>query len=53
MGRRDLVILTLLARLGLRAGEVVGLGLDDIDWRCGEITIRGKRNRLDALPGMS
>jgi site-specific recombinase XerD len=36
--------------LGLRAGEVAGLGLDDIDWRRGEITIRGKRNRLDALP---
>jgi site-specific recombinase XerD len=49
-GRRDLAMLTLLARMGLRAGEVAGLGLDDINWRCGEITIRGKRNRLDALP---
>jgi integrase/recombinase XerD len=49
-GRRDLAILTLLARLGLRAGEVAGLGLDDINWRRGEIAIRGKRNRLDALP---
>jgi integrase/recombinase XerD len=49
-GRRDLAILTLLARMGLRAGEVAGLGLDDINWRRGEITIRGKRNRLDALP---
>lgn len=49
-GRRDLAILTLLARMGLRAGEVAGLRLDDINWRRGEITIRGKRNRLDQLP---
>ena len=38
-GRRDLAMLTLLARMGLRAGEVAGLRLDDIDWRLGEITI--------------
>jgi site-specific recombinase XerD len=49
-GRRDLAILTLLARLGLRAGEVAGLRLDDIDWRLGEITVRGKGNRRDRLP---
>jgi site-specific recombinase XerD len=49
-GRRDLAILTLLFRLGLRAGEVAALGLDDIDWRCGEITVRGKGNRHDRLP---
>ena len=49
-GRRDLAILTLLARLGLRAGEVAGLGLDDVDWRRGEVTIRGKGNRRDRLP---
>jgi site-specific recombinase XerD len=49
-GRRDLAILTLLARLGLRAGEVAGLRLDDIDWRRGEITVRGKGNRYDRLP---
>ena len=49
-GRRDLAILTLLARLGLRAGEVAALGLDDIDWRRGEITVRGKGNRHDRLP---
>lgn len=41
-GRRDLAILTLLARLGLRAGEVAALRLDDIDWRRGEITVRGE-----------
>ena len=41
-GRRDLAILTLLTRLGLRAGEVAALRLDDIDWRRGEITVRGR-----------
>ena len=41
-GRRDLAILTMLARLGLRAGEVAALRLDDIDWRRGEIMVRGK-----------
>jgi integrase/recombinase XerD len=49
-GRRDLAILTMLVRLGLRAGEVAALGLDDIDWRLGEFTVRGKGNRLDRLP---
>src|SRR5947208_5168844 len=49
-GRRDLAMLILLARMGLRAGEVAGLGLDDIDWRRGEITIAGKGNRRDRLP---
>jgi site-specific recombinase XerD len=49
-GRRDLAILTLLARLGLRAGEVAGMQLDDIDWRRGEITVRGKGSRRDRLP---
>ena len=49
-GRRDLAILTLLVRLGLRAGEVAALSLDDVDWRRGEITVRGKGNREDRLP---
>jgi len=49
-GRRDLAILTLLARLGLRAGEVAALALEDINWRQGEITVRGKGNRHDVLP---
>jgi integrase/recombinase XerD len=49
-GCRDLAILTLLVRLGLRAGEVAGLRLDDIDWRRGEIIVRGKANRYDRLP---
>jgi integrase len=49
-GRRDLAILLLLARLGLRAGEVARLGLDDIDWRAGEVTIRGKGSTSERLP---
>jgi integrase/recombinase XerD len=49
-GLRDLAVLTLLARLGLRAGEVTALELDDISWRAGEITIRGKGRRDERLP---
>jgi site-specific recombinase XerD len=49
-GRRDLAMLTLMARMGLRAGEVAGLRLDDISWRAGEITVRGKGGRRDPLP---
>jgi integrase/recombinase XerD len=49
-GRRDLAMLTLLSRLGLRAGEVAALLLDDIDWRAGEIIIRGKGSRSERLP---
>jgi integrase/recombinase XerD len=49
-GRRDFAMLTLLARLGLRAGEVAALTLDDIGWRAGEITVRGKGNRSERLP---
>jgi site-specific recombinase XerD len=50
VGRRDFAILTVLARLGLRAGEAAGLELDDIDWRAGEVVIRGKGNRQEGLP---
>jgi site-specific recombinase XerD len=46
-------MLLLLARLGLRAGEVAGLDLDDIGWRTGEIVIRGKGRMLDRLPLLS
>jgi integrase/recombinase XerD len=49
-GRRDYAIMLLLARLGLRAGEVAGLALDDIDWRQGELAILGKGNRAERLP---
>ena len=50
IGNRDLAILTLLVRLGLRRGEVAGLGLDDIDWRAGTIRVRGKGNCHELLP---
>jgi integrase/recombinase XerD len=49
-GRRNLAILTLLSRLGLRAGEVAALRLDDIDWRRGEISVAGKGTRRERLP---
>jgi integrase len=49
-GRRDFAILMLLARLGMRAGEVRGLTLDDIDWRAGELVVKGKGRRLERLP---
>lgn len=49
-GCRDRAVLVLLARLGLRAGEVAALELGDIDWRAGEITVRGKARRRDRLP---
>lgn len=50
IGIRDLTILTLLVRLGLRRGEVAGLGLDDIDWRAGTIRVRGKGDCHEQLP---
>lgn len=50
VGRRDYTILLLLARLGLRAGEVVALQLEDINWRAGEILIRGKGLLHDWMP---
>ena len=43
-------MMLLMAWMGLRAGEVAGLRLDDIGWRHGEVTIRGKPNRRDRLP---
>jgi site-specific recombinase XerD len=49
-GQRDYVILLLLARLGLRAGEIVKMTLDDIDWIAGELIIEGKGPRKDRLP---
>jgi integrase/recombinase XerD len=49
-GRRDLAILTMLVRLGMRCGEVARLELDDVDWRSGEIVVRGKGNRVERLP---
>lgn len=49
-GRRDYAIVLLLARLGLRSGEVVALELDDLDWSNGQVTVRGKRGQRSALP---
>jgi len=49
-GLRDFAIITLLARLGLRAAEVANLELGSVDWRAGEIVIRGKGHRVDRLP---
>lgn len=49
-GRRDYAILVVLARLGLRAGEVAAITLEDVDWRAGEILVRGKGNRRARLP---
>ena len=50
IGVRDLAILTVLARLGLRAAEVAGLSLDDVDWRAGDLIVRGKGERSERLP---
>ncbi len=50
VGLRDFAVLTLLARLGLRACEVAALELDDIVWRAGEVVIRGKGGRSERMP---
>lgn len=50
VGRRDYAILLLLSRLGLRAGEIVALTLEDIDWHSGELLVAGKGGRYDRLP---
>jgi site-specific recombinase XerD len=49
-GRRDHAILLLLARLGLRAGEVEALTLDDIDWIMGTLTVHGKGGKVRQMP---
>ena len=50
LGRRNHAMLLLMARLGLRAPEVIAIRLEDIDWRAGEILIRGKGKRHDRMP---
>lgn len=50
IGRRDCAILLILARLGLRAQEVVTMELDDLDWENGTLRVRGKGKREDCLP---
>jgi integrase/recombinase XerD len=49
-GRRDYAILLVMARLALRGGEVARLQLADVNWRVGELTVRGKGGRVDVLP---
>ena len=49
-GRRDYAVILVIVRLGLRASEVAMLRLDDIDWRAGQLTVRGKGDRIDELP---
>ena len=50
MGCRDYAILLLLARLGLRSGEVASLELDNIDWNTGQLSVRGKSGQRSELP---
>ena len=50
VGRRDYAMMMLLWRLGMRAGEVARLGLDDIDWRAAEIVVSGKGPKIECLP---
>jgi integrase/recombinase XerD len=50
VGRRDFAVLLLMAQLGLRAVEVARLRLPDIDWRTGELSVRGKGGRVDRMP---
>lgn len=49
-GNRDFAVYLMLSRLGLRAGEVCRLRIEDIDWRTGVIMVRGKANRREELP---
>ncbi len=49
-GIRDKAILLLLARLGLRAGDILGMRLDDIAWEEGTLRVRGKGRREVRLP---
>ncbi|MGB6164948.1 MAG: site-specific integrase [Pseudonocardiaceae bacterium] len=50
VGIRNFAIMTLIARLGLRSIEVARLELHDVDWRAGELVVRGKGGRHDRLP---
>jgi len=50
LGRRDYAVILTLTRLGLRAGELVGLRLEDLDWRAGQMLVHGKGNCVEWLP---
>lgn len=49
-GRRDFAILVLLSRMGLRGCEIARLRLEDLDWRAGEVIVRGKRDAHERVP---
>jgi integrase/recombinase XerD len=49
-GLRDHAILLLLARLGLRGGDILAMTVDDVDWKCGTLRVRGKGRRETLLP---
>jgi len=49
-GKRNYAILLLMSRLGLRAGEIVHMELDDILWETGELIVKGKSSREEKLP---
>jgi site-specific recombinase XerD len=51
-GSRDYAVLLLLARLGLRASEIVNLNLEDLNWESSELLVKGKGGRIDRLPLM-
>ena len=50
VGARDFAIAMLVARLGLRSIEISRLELSDVDWRVGELAVRGKARRQDRMP---
>ena len=50
VGLRDYAILTVMSRLGLRANEIAGMRLDDLDWRAGELVVHSKGGATDRLP---
>lgn len=49
-GRRNYAMVLTVARLGLRAAEVIAIQIDDIHWRAGELMVRGKGQRHDRVP---
>jgi integrase/recombinase XerD len=50
VGRRDLAVIALMRRLGLRCAEVASLRLEDVDWTAGTVTVHGKGGRVDLMP---
>jgi len=50
VGIRDFAIMLLVARLGLRSIEIARMQLSDVDWRAGELMVRGKGHSQDRLP---